>query len=321
MIKRILFVFLVVTSCSPKNKEHKPVDDNSPTLAPEEIVDYSQVKPIFAQHCAKCHPSRSAPDWLDYDQALPYIKSGELHRRVVIEKSMPPASDAEAALVTDADRQLIAKWIASGAPEKASDVKSSSPNGSAPIEETLDHPEYVSACLGCHGKQDPQTYLSTDIPKISGQNRKYLWHQLMNFKWYDRIDPSFQMNQQTASLSDEMIEKIADYFSNVSNAPEFNQTPPLNAAEQVLYNRGERIAQVACVQCHRARQEDYSQGQDIIPILNGQSRNYLRSQILSYQKGLRHNNLMESIVAGFTHEDIESIAIYFSHIGEKSNTP
>lgn len=319
MIFRILIIFFITSHCAPRNKGHKPLPvDHAPAVIQNSMVDYAQVKPIFAQHCFSCHPSRSAPNWLDYAQALPYAKNGKLKQRVVEEKSMPPLSSPEAALVTDEERKLISQWIASGAPET---VELRTENVSEPPQENSDHPDFVSPCLACHGKQDPLTYLSSDVPKISGQNQKYLWHQLMNFKWYDRIDPSFEMNQQTASLSDEMIVKIAEYFSQLSNAPEPNQAPRLNSEEQILFARGERIAKIACVQCHKARQEDFSKWGDLIPILNGQSRNYLRAQMLSYQKGLRENNMMEYIVRGYTHDDIEAIAIYFSHSGYQSSSP
>jgi cytochrome c5 len=71
----------------------------------------AQIAPVFARVCAHCH----LPDGtsgVDLSTAALWAgERAEIGKRVVVQKSMPPAGTA----MTDADRATIAAWAGAGA--------------------------------------------------------------------------------------------------------------------------------------------------------------------------------------------------------------
>jgi len=67
------------------------------------------IKPIFKSRCKICH-NKYSPDrnWMNYDKA--YEKRALIKLRIE-NKSMPPGDMP----ITDEERQLIIKWIDTGA--------------------------------------------------------------------------------------------------------------------------------------------------------------------------------------------------------------
>ncbi|CAM2142923.1 protein of unknown function [Pararobbsia alpina] len=80
----------------------------------------------------------------------------------------------------------------------------------------------VAACIGCHGIPDyrtayPEVYR---VPKLGGQNARYLETALQEYKKGDR---KFQtMHANAASLSDQDIADIAAYYAAQTPATQNN---------------------------------------------------------------------------------------------------
>ncbi|MCM2279151.1 MAG: hypothetical protein NDJ89_13830 [Oligoflexia bacterium] len=141
-----------------------------PTGAPGGVPTYDEViRPrIFEKTCRMCH-NEATPDknWLDYSVA--YAKREVIYQRVVVLKNMPmglPMSDAE--------RQLVADWVAAGAPRNSGnaplptptptptttpipsptpspDPQPTVPAGGVPgYEETMRPLIFGKVCSGCH---------------------------------------------------------------------------------------------------------------------------------------------------------------------------
>jgi cytochrome c553 len=70
----------------------------------------------------------------------------------------------------------------------------------------------VSMCIGCHGIVDYKiTYPSTyHVPKIAGQNAKYIENALRAYKNKDR--PHATMRAISSSLTEQDIVDIAAYY-------------------------------------------------------------------------------------------------------------
>ncbi len=79
----------------------------------------------------------------------------------------------------------------------------------------------ASACVGCHGNNG--IGLSDELPNLAGQKQTYLKNQLKAFRDRSRINPT--MNAMAASLSDEDIDALSSYFSELASA----DTPSLVA--------------------------------------------------------------------------------------------
>lgn len=303
----LIFSVLLMLSCSPSGGPHKPLD-LAPAAAPpsEQVTDYSQIRPIFAEYCSSCHPSRSAPNWLDYQSTINYVQNGMLELRVVDERSMPPVGSRESALLTQADRDLIAKWIQNGAPEKAAspdraqnDVRSNPQNS-------------AQSCLDCHGVTGPRISARHDIPKLNGQNSRYLQKQLMDFKWFERRDPGFEMNKQALEMTDQEILDISNYFAQSEPMADTNADVELTSDQQRLLELGQVIAENACNSCHYRSEISFGTISEEVPVLCGQTEQYLTNQLIYFQKGMRKNNLMEAISSKLTREEIIALSLYYS---------
>ena len=73
----------------------------------------------------------------------------------------------------------------------------------------------VSMCIGCHGipgyrASFPEVY---SVPKITGQNDKYIQVALRAYASGERTHPS--MNAISKSLSDQDIADLAAYYANL----------------------------------------------------------------------------------------------------------
>jgi cytochrome c553 len=298
---------LLSTGCAPSGGSHKPVTGVGGAGAAG-VVDFQRVRPIFADNCAACHPSRSGPDWLDYTQAQAYAKNGRLLRRAVTDKSMPPPGSPQAAAISDDERRLIGQWIAAGAPERA---------GAAVETSTADQtvaaaPALVRQCFQCHGPAGPGAEAEPKIPRLSGQNKDYLFAQLMAFKWRERIDPSNTMNDIASGLSASELEQTADYFSS---QPCLSDEPPeLDAGRRAIFERGRRLAENRCSSCHMNAEFGNKPAGSRVPLLAGQSEQYLINQTLYFRNRERRNELMNEYTRTLNNDDIAALALYFSSV-------
>jgi cytochrome c553 len=300
-MKREFLLFSVLISCGPNTGEHKPLNLEFRVTG---AIDFSTVKPVFAKYCASCHPSRSAPNWLEYSLALPYVSNGLLRQRVVIERSMPPPGSPQAESLTDRERNLIAQWINAGAPL-------TSPRQRLESADRSDSDMVAESCVSCHGTAGPQTSSNNYIPKLGGQNLKYLERQLHDYKWFERIDPSNEMNQIAASLDEKMISKVSEYFANSNSMAKLGRDGT-DTYLQEPYQTGSRIADNACNSCHMNRQLNGRPSSEFVPALRGQSEQYLINQLLYFKRGLRKNPLMETIAKRLTREEIKAISVYYA---------
>ena len=71
----------------------------------------------------------------------------------------------------------------------------------------------AKGCIACHGA-DGNTPVTPNYPKVAGQNREYVVNQLKDFKSATRTNGlAAVMSGMVATLTDEDIEKLADFLS------------------------------------------------------------------------------------------------------------
>lgn len=77
----------------------------------------------------------------------------------------------------------------------------------------------VPMCVGCHGIAGYKASFPTvySVPKIGGQNAKYIENALLAYKNGDRKHPT--MRAIAGSLSDQDIADLAAYYSQAPSAP------------------------------------------------------------------------------------------------------
>lgn len=151
-------------------------------------------------------------------------------------------------------------------------------------------------CHGCHGIDNyKNVYPTYSVPKLGGQNAKYMIDALKGYANGDRVHST--MTAHAASLTDAQRADIAAFFA----------ASPVRAAGQPVGTAP--AAAALCVSCHGTDgigiSPDY-------PILAGQHRDYLETTLRDYKSGKRKNAIMAGIISSVKDEDIPALAKYFA---------
>jgi cytochrome c553 len=154
------------------------------------------------------------------------------------------------------------------------------------------------------------------VPKIAGQNAKYIVSALTAYRKGERRHPT--MRAIAASLSDQDIADVAAYYEQLGKGPQAPATaaePPADVAKL--------LAQANCISCHGA---NFSKPIDAsYPKLAGQHADYLYAALKAYQTDHnplmgRSNPIMMGMARPFTHPEIKAIASYLSSLPSELQT-
>ena len=176
----------------------------------------------------------------------------------------------------------------------------------------------VAMCLGCHnipGYQAsfPEIY---KVPKIAGQNAKYIVAALTAYKKGDRKHPS--MRSVAATLSDQDMADVAAYYEQLEKG-----APAPAAPREAPADVAKLLAQANCESCHG---KNYSMPIDpSYPKLAGQHADYLYVALKAYQTDHnprigRNNPIMMGMARPFTHPEIKARAKYLSSLSGELKT-
>ena len=171
----------------------------------------------------------------------------------------------------------------------------------------------VAMCIGCHGISGyqanfPEVY---KVPKIGGQDAKYITAALEAYKKGERKFPS--MRAIADSLTEQDMADVAAYYSGHGRATELQAQPAREPNAQVA----QLLQKGACVSCHG---ENFSKPIDpSYPKLAGQHADYLFAALRSYKtdKGAyvgRTNGVMAGIAKQFSNAELKALAGYMGSL-------
>lgn len=180
----------------------------------------------------------------------------------------------------------------------------------------------VDNCMGCHGIIGYQASFPEvhRVPKIAGQNAKYIAAALAAYKKGDRKHPT--MHGNASSLSDQDMADIAAYYEAQGKtgtavpAPPPITPPPAIAA---LVQKG------TCTACHGANLT--TPIDPSYPKLAGQYPDYLYVALKAYQTENnpqigRSHAIMSPQAKLFTHAELKMLADYIGSLpGELKTVP
>jgi cytochrome c553 len=151
-------------------------------------------------------------------------------------------------------------------------------------------------CHGCHGIENyKNVYPTYSVPKVGGQNAKYMEAALDGYATGERAHPT--MNAHASSLSKQDRADIAAFFA----ASEVRAAgAPVGAAP---------AAAATCVACHGADGVSISKE---YPNLAGQHIDYLERALRDYKAGKRKNGVMAGIISAVDEKDIPALAKFFA---------
>lgn len=201
--------------------------------------------------------------------------------------------------------QTVALVIACVAVAKAEDRA-----GASGLQTKL---EYCTTCHGLSG-QGYRGYFT--MPRLAGQQQKYIENQLRAFIERRRVNPI--MFNVAHSLSPSMLAALSAHFHGLNPPPLGGGPRNLVATGQTIYQEGvpeDNIA--ACSACHGAD----AKGQDEIPRLAGQLHDYIYNKLVNWSKERGQNPanpdtsaIMTPTAHNLTHAQVAAIAAYVSYL-------
>jgi len=164
------------------------------------------------------------------------------------------------------------------------------------------HPgrELSLMCTDCHGPGGNS--ISQYYPQLAGQTAEYTRNQLSAFASGER--QSVAMNPLAATLSEQDIEQLAEYFAQEPALANDSFNP-----DAELVALGEAKASMAgCAACHGLGLV----GEGNNPRLAGQGYRYLVTQLTNFRDGKRRDKggIMMALSASLTDQEIIQLAQY-----------
>lgn len=177
-------------------------------------------------------------------------------------------------------------------------------------------------CVACHGA-DGNSFAPT-FPRIAGQNAKYIYKQLQDFKANRRYEAT--MSPMVIGLSDQDMADLAAFYSSQKTA--------VGQADPKLVEQGERLFRggnpstglAPCSGCHNpgGKGNDYAG----FPALAGQHADYIKKQLRDFRAAGRKDmteqkrtndsakkdeaGMMQMIAAKMSDQEIEAVASFLS---------
>lgn len=165
-------------------------------------------------------------------------------------------------------------------------------------------------CQECHGTDGNS--IGEKIPNHAGQFAGYLIKQLADFQSGARTHET--MTVMAADLSSSDMADIAAYFASQkvmqgSGASE-------NSVGRKLFVNGDQAREIpACVSCHAENGKGRITDNVVYPAIGGQRKIYLRTQLVNWKLGDRHNSpqaIMNKVAKSLSDEEIDALAQYLS---------
>ena len=159
----------------------------------------------------------------------------------------------------------------------------------------------AATCVACHGENGNSA--SPAFPSLSGQPKQFIVSALFQFREGKRQNEI--MSPLAAKMSNADMNDLAAYFSAQPAMAPQHKTAPANV------EKGRQLSmQNNCAACHAAN----LMGQQHIPRLAGQQKDYLRAQLASFKASTRGemDGVMTSAAQALSAEDIDVLADYMA---------
>ena len=171
----------------------------------------------------------------------------------------------------------------------------------------------VDSCVACHGADGNS--VSSDWPKLAGQNQRYLYEQLQYFRDGERNNALMMaVIPYLNTLQDsDLLDIAAFYESNETSRGQAKNDEELLALGISLYRFGNMKKGIpACTACHSVDgQGNYLAG---FPSIAGQQVGYLTTTLKAYRSKERDAGeqalVMQSIAQNLSDGEIDALANY-----------
>ncbi len=155
----------------------------------------------------------------------------------------------------------------------------------------------AEACAACHGPGGNSA--AGAFPTLAGQNARYLYLQLRNYKEGRRKNP--MMSAIAAGLEKQDMHDLAAYFASQKQA-----RTAFKAEPERIKAGAAKAEESLCAMCHLGGMA----GQNEVPRLAGQHPEYIITQLKNFKARERTNDAgnMTSLAQTLSEEDITNLA-------------
>jgi cytochrome c553 len=196
--------------------------------------------------------------------------------------------------------------VAAGAPVGADEIRHPRHDIQAKIE----------YCKTCHGLSGEGYHGYFTMPRLAGQQPRYIENQLQAFIEHRRTNEV--MFNVAHSLNPSMLSVLASHFHDLHPAPMGDGPHRLVASGKTIYEEGVPEANIAaCFACHGVE----ARGQDEIPRLAGQLSPYVVKVLTNWgrERGQGAGRadtsaIMAPTAHNLTPSQIAAVAAYVSHL-------
>lgn len=175
-------------------------------------------------------------------------------------------------------------------------------------------------CAGCHGMDGNSA--TGQFPKLAGQNAKYIYKQLQDFKAMRRVNPL--MLGIASQLSDQDMADLAVHFSQQKQAGGAAKPELAERGEKLFRGGNKAVGLAPCAGCHgpAGRGNTYA----AFPRIGGQHADYIKAQLTAFRAAGRDDNTdvkrnndagkpgelgpMQMIAAKLSDKDIDALSSY-----------
>lgn len=175
-------------------------------------------------------------------------------------------------------------------------------------------------CAGCHGMDGNSA--TGQFPKLAGQNAKYIYKQLQDFKAMRRANPL--MLGVASQLSDQDMADLAAHFSQQKQAGGAAKPELAERGEKLFRGGNKAVGLAPCSGCHgpAGRGNTYA----AFPRIGGQHGDYIKAQLIAFRAAGRDDNTdvkrnndaakagelgpMQMIAAKLSDKDIDALSSY-----------
>lgn len=167
-------------------------------------------------------------------------------------------------------------------------------------------------CQGCHGDNG----ISVDgmAPHLAGQYALYIAKELRNFQTGARTHQI--MSALASTINDAELIDISTFFAS----QKMMQGDGIggNPAGKKIFLKGDPSRKIpACENCHGVNGKGLAPNISNFPVIGGQNKEYLRTQLVNWRSGERSNSpggMMNRFAKPLTDAEIEALADYLSRL-------
>ena len=167
-------------------------------------------------------------------------------------------------------------------------------------------------CQECHGADGIS--VSEKIPNHAGQQAAYLIKQLTDFQSGRRHHET--MTVMAADLNDADRADIAAYFGSQKLMQGDGSVGLASGLAKSLLQKGDEIRHLpACASCHGENAKGKVADGVVYPVLAGQRKIYLRTQLVNWKLAERTNSpdgVMNKIAEQLSDDEIEALSSYLA---------